>query len=80
MKKLESLLPEYIRAEPQSRYSSDIMISFNKNTDKTLILKKLKEYNIHVRELSIDKYILSPTDGESNDILRRYVWGYFKDK
>jgi len=79
-KELGSLLSENIKAEPESKYSSDVIITFDKNTDKKLILKKLKRYHINVNELNQDKYLLSPSDGESNDILRHYVWRYFEKK
>jgi hypothetical protein len=81
MEKLESLINlEHIKAEPQSRYSSDIIVAFDKNADKELILKKLGEHNISTEKLGIDKYLLSPTDGQSNDTLRDYVWRYFEKK
>ena len=80
MKKLEFLLPEYIKAEPQSKYSSDVLIIFDKNADEMLLLKNFRRYHIRFEKLSSRKYLLSPTDGESNDILRDYVHSYFKDK
>jgi len=80
MKKLESLLPENIKAEPQSRHSSDVVITFDKNADEMLLLKNFGRYNIGFEKLSSRKYVLKPTDGESNDILRDYVTRYFEEK
>jgi len=80
-KKLESLIDlEHIKAEPESKYSSDVIITFDKNTNEQLLLKELGKYKIHTKKLSIGKYLLSPSDGESNDILRHYVWRYFEKK
>jgi hypothetical protein len=78
-RKLESLLPEFIKAEPESKYSSDVVISLDKNTDEQMLLKKIKEYHISAKKLETGKYLLSPTDGQSNDLLRRYVWRYFEN-
>ena len=78
--KLESLLPKGIKAEPESKYSSDVMIILDKNTNKELILKQFRKHNINIKELGTYKYLLSPSDGESNDILRAYVWRYFEKK
>ena len=80
MTKLESLLSGYAKAEPQSEYRSDVIIIFDKNANKRSILKKLREYNLNTRKLSMNKYMLSPSDGESRDILRDYVWEYFENK
>ena len=80
MKKLESLLPESVKAEPQSKYSTDVMIIFDKKADEMLLLKNFRRYNICFKKLGERKYMLSPTDGESNDILRAYVWEYFEKK
>jgi hypothetical protein len=79
-KNLESLLPEGVKLEPQSKYSSEIIITFDKNADEMLLQKNFRRYKIRFEKLSNRKYMLSPTDGESNDILRHYVWDYFKDK
>jgi hypothetical protein len=65
---------------PQSKYDSDVIITFNKNTDEMLLLKNFRRYHIRFKRLTKRKYLLSPTDGESNDILRDYVWRYFDEK
>jgi hypothetical protein len=80
MKTLESLLPGYVQAEPQSRYSPEVIIIFDKNANKQPLLKKFRKYNICVKELDDSRCLLSPSDGESNDLLRSYVGGYFKYK
>ena len=80
MKKLESLLPENIKAEPQSRHSNDVVIIFEKNADEMLLSKNFKRYGINFEKLSSRKYLLKPTDGESNDILRDYVARYFENE
>ena len=80
MKTLETLLPEGIKAEPKSKYDSDVIIIFNKRPDEMLLKKNFKRYHISFEKLTERKYLLSPTDGESNDILRHYVWDYFREK
>ena len=80
MKKLESLLTEGIKAEPESKYSSNVIIIFNRRADEMLLQKNFRRYHIRFEKLTGRKYLLSPTDGESNDILRHYVWDYFGEK
>ena len=80
MKKLESLLTESVMAEPESKYSPNVLIIFDKNADEMLLQKNFRRYNIRFEKLDNRKYLLSPTGGESNDILRAYVWAYFEKK
>jgi hypothetical protein len=78
-KRLESLL-EGCKAGPISKYNSDVIIMFDKNVNKESLLRRFRRHKILARELSPDKYLLSPSDGESNDILRHYVWEYYQNK
>jgi len=83
MTKLESLLPAYAKAEPQSEYSPLVTIMCRKNikfSDEQQLLKKFRKYNLLIEKSGPGEYMLRPSDGSSRDILMDYIWRYFKDK